>query len=159
VTASEFIASGVVAFSGSRHGSPFGINECVMHVVLKLHLPVAVGCQRGVDAVVRFVVANCGGTGVVHSVGEEQYKHLPIRARYAARTVACVSSANCLLAFAPESGVLGIGTALAVRTALKLGLPVFVAAPVAPVVGSGWVAASFAGVSGWSWHPVQESLF
>lgn len=150
---SGFVPVGVVAFSGSRWGSPFGVAACAAAVVYS-GFPVAVGCQRGVDSVVR----SCAPSATVFSVSSPQFSHLPVRARFAARTVACVSSANCLLAFAPESGVLGAGTGLAVRTAVSRGLPVFVASSVCPA-GSGWVASSFAGVSGWAFAPAQSSLF
>jgi len=153
-----FVPVGVVAFAGSRSGSPFGVPAAVAAVVA-LDLPVAVGCQRGVDSVVRSGVPKL--SLAVFRASEPQWSALPVRARFAARTRACVSSADCLLAFAPASGVLGRGTALAVRTAVDRGLPVFVASPVCPVfpVDSSWVAATFSGVSGWACGPSQTALF
>ena len=150
-----FVPVGVVAFAGSRSGSPFGVPAAVAAVV-ELDLPVAVGCQRGVDSVVRAGVPRT--SLAVFRASAPQWSALPVPARFAARTRACVSSASCLLAFAPESGVLGVGTALAVSVALERGLPVFVASSVCPV-GSGWVAASFSGVSGWAFLPSQTALF
>ena len=150
-----FVPSGVVAFAGSRSGSPFGVPAAVAAVVA-LGLPVSVGCQRGVDSVVRSGVPASSLT--VFRASAPAWSALPVPARFAARTRACVSSASCLLAFAPASGVLGRGTALAVGIARQRGLPVFVASPVCPV-GSGWVAASFVGVSGWAVLPSQTALF
>ena len=150
-----FSPAGVVAFAGSRSGSPFGVSAAVAAVVA-LGLPVAVGCQRGVDAVVRAGVPAASLS--VFRASAPAWSALPVPARFAARTRACVSSASCLLAFAPASGVLGRGTALAVGIARQRGLPVFVASSVCPV-GSGWVAASFAGVSGWAVLPSQTRIF
>lgn len=153
-----FAPAGVVAFAGSRSGSPFGVSAAVAAVVA-LGLPVAVGCQRGVDSVVRAGVP--GASLTVFRASAPAWSALPVRARFAARTVACVSSASCLLAFAPQSGVLGVGTALAVSTALDRGLPVFVASPVAPVGAAGftWVAATFSGICGWAVLPSQTRIF
>lgn len=150
-----FEPAGVVAFSGSRSGSPFGVPAAVAAVVA-LGLPVVVGCQRGVDSVVRSTVPPESLT--VFSASDPQWSAMPVPVRFAARTRECVTAASCLLAFAPESGELGRGTALAVGIALKRGLPVFVASPLCPL-GSGWVAASFAGVSGWAVVPSQTALF
>lgn len=150
-----FVPVGQVAFAGSRWGSPFGVLTCALEVVRSGH-SVSVGCQRGVDSVVRSAVPSASLT--VFEYLAPEFSHLPVQAALAARTRACVLSANCLLAFAPESGVLGRGTSLAVSTAVAAGLPVFVVSPTAPA-GAGWVQSSFAGVSGWSFMPSQTALF
>ena len=51
------LLSGVVAFAGSRHGSPFPVVPVVL-AVLAAGGCIRVGCARGVDTAVRAVVPN-----------------------------------------------------------------------------------------------------
>ena len=144
---------GIVAFAGSRHGSPFGL-PVVVSGVLAAGCFVRVGCARGVDTCVREIVP-CSRLEVV-SISD--YSHLPIRAALATRTKAVVSGAQCLLAFPPAGGVLGKGTGLAVSVALELSLPVWAAGPVCPT-GIGWKSWELFGVDGWLYIPLQTRLF
>ena len=153
LSATHLPLGGVVAFAGSRYGSPFGV-PAVVSGTLAAGGFVRVGCARGVDACVRGFVP-CSSLVVV-SVSD--FSHLPIRAALASRTQAVVSGSQCLLAFPLSNGVLGKGTAIAVNTALKLGLPVWVAGPVCPV-GFGWKSSGLFGVSGWLCSSFQTGLF
>lgn len=151
----SFVPVGVVAFAGARRGCSPAPVFTALSAVLGAGHSVSVGCQNGVDSVVRFNTP--ADLLTVFSVN--RFPELSARSALAARTVACVRSSNCLLAFPASGGVLGRGTGLAVRTAVSGGLPVFVAGSVRPV-GAGWSASSFAGVSGWAFSPVvQGSLF
>jgi len=71
---------------------------------------------------------------------------VPLRGRLAARSAACVRSAQALVLFSPGAGSL----AAALPAALAAGLPVFVFAPSAPSCVGGWVAGSFAGQACWA---------
>ena len=144
---------GIVAFAGSRYGSPFGVGS-VVSGVLAAGGSVRVGCARGVDQCVRGFVPS--SRLVVVSAAE--FSHLPLHAALAVRTRAVVSGASCLLAFPCSSGVLGKGTRLAVTTALELSLPVWVAGPVCPF-GIGWKSSELFGVLGWLNIPLQTHLF
>ena len=144
---------GVVAFAGSRYGSPFGV-PAVVSGVLAAGGSVRVGCARGVDTCVQELVP-CSSLSVV-SVSD--YSHLPIRVALASRTRAVVSGSQCLLAFPSASGVLGKGTELAVTTALEFELPLWVAGPICPT-GIGWKSLGLFGISGWLYLPCQPRLF
>ena len=123
----ELPLSSVVGFGGSRYGSPFGVAR-VLRGVLGAGGSVRVGCARGVDLVVRENTP----LDRVTVLKASDLKHLPFKAALAVRTKNMVSGSSCLLAFPSSSGVLGKGTGLAVKTALDLGLPVWVAGPVKP---------------------------
>ncbi len=144
---------GVVAFAGSRHGSPFGVPVLVSGV-LAAEGSVRVGCAQGVDACVRSLVPSSS----LAVVSVSDYSHLPIRVALASRTRAVVSGSQCLLAFPPVGGVLGKGTGLAVNVALELSLPVWVAGPVCPI-GIGWKSLELFGIVGWLCIPLQVGLF
>ncbi len=136
---------GVVAFAGSRHGSPFAVSP-VVAAVASAGGSVRVGCARGVDQAVRVA---CPSAHVLHAQSQ-QPRHL------AARTRAVVIGASALVVFPPSSGVLGPGSTLAVSCAIAQNLPVWVAGPSAP--GAGWVSQKLAGLSGFLYAP-QSSLF
>ena len=144
---------GIVAFAGSRYGSPFGV-PAVISGVLGAGGFIRVGCARGVDQSVRELTPS---TSLV-VISASEFSHLPIRVALAVRTKAVVSGAQCLLAFPATAGTLGKGTGLAVTTALELGLPVWVAGPVCPV-GAGWEPCGLFGVEGWVSIPSQTRLF
>ena len=144
---------GIVAFAGSRYGSPFGVSSVVSGVLAAGGF-VRVGCARGVDACVRSLVP----TSRLEIVSISDYSHLPIQAALATRTRAVVSSSQCLLAFPAAGGILGKGTGLAVSVALELSLPVWLAGPVCPI-GIGWKPWGLFGVDGWLYMPLQIGLF
>lgn len=154
VAAPAFPLAGAVAFAGSRHGSPFAVAPFVA-AVAAAGGSVRVGCARGVDAAVRVA---CPSAAVF--VARELFPSLPVPAALASRTRVVVSGASALLVFPPAGGVLGRGSALAVRSAVAAGLPVWCAGAVCPV-GSGWVRFSLCGVAGWACFSAtaQRSLF
>jgi hypothetical protein len=143
---------GPVAFAGSRHGSPWSPVPAVAAVLAAGGVPV-VGCASGVDQTVRLAA---GSSGVVLRAAE-LYPHLPVQAALAERTRRVVSCAHTLAVFPGRGGAIGPGSALAIRTALELGLPVWVAGP--RPVGSGWRPLTLAGVSGWLRVSSQPPLF
>jgi NAD(P)H-hydrate repair Nnr-like enzyme with NAD(P)H-hydrate dehydratase domain len=140
--------SGVVAFAGSRHGSPFPVLP-VVSAVLAAGGVVRVGCARGVDAAVRATAPNAVTLEAKNFPGVAAMQ-------LAARTRAVVAGAHALVLFPPGSGVLGPGSTLALECALKASLPVWVAGRRAP--SSAWSALNLAGVPGW-FLGVPESLF
>ena len=61
----SFPLSGVVAFAGSRHGSPFSVAP-VVSAILSVGGSVRVGCASGVDAAVRLLLSlGCGAPGFI----------------------------------------------------------------------------------------------
>ena len=140
--------SGVVAFAGSRHGSPFPVAP-VVSAVLAAGGVVRVGCARGVDAAVR---------AVAPSAVTLEAKNFPGVAanQLAARTRVVVSGAQALALFPPGSGVLGPGSTLALECALKASIPVWVAGHCAP--SPAWSVLDLVGVPGW-FLGVPASLF
>lgn len=141
--------SGVVAFAGSRRGSPFPVAP-VVSAVLGAGGSVRVGCAAGVDAAVR----SCCPSAVV--VRASSFPGPP-SARLAARTRAVVAEASALCVFPPASGSLGRGSSLALRCALSAGLPVWCAGP-RPSVPASWSPLRLAGVPGFVCLPAP-SLF
>ena len=133
--------AGVVAFAGSRHGSPFPVEPVVL-AVLAAGGSIRVGCARGVDAAVHAVAPNAVTL---------EAKNFPgvAAVQLAART-------RALALFPPASGVLGPGSTLALECALNASLPVWVAGHRAPF--SAWSECILAGVPGW-FLGVPESLF
>jgi hypothetical protein len=130
---------GVVAFAGSRHGSPFPVGP-VVAAVLEAGGSIRVGCARGVDAAVRAVAPN--------AVTLEAQNFPGVAAvQLAARTRAVVSGAQTLALFPPASGVLGPGSTLALECALNASLPVWIAGDRAPSLA--WSVLNLAGVPGW----------
>ena len=148
-SAQPFPLSGVVAFSGSRHGSPFPVAP-VVSAVLSSGGSVRVGCAAGVDATVR----SCCPLAVV--VRASSFPGPP-RARLAARTRAVVAGASALCVFPPAGGSLGPGSSLALRYALSTGLAVWCAGP-RPSVPASWSPLRLAGVPGFVYLPAP-SLF
>ena len=144
-----FPLSGAVAFAGSRRGSSSPVAP-VVHAVLAAGGSVRVGCAPGVDAAVRFC---CPSALVLRASAFPG----PPRARLAARTRAVVSVADALCVFPPAGGVLGPGSSLAVREALRRGLPVWCAGP-RPSVSASWSPLRVAGVTGFVCLPAP-SLF
>ncbi len=132
---------GIVAFSGSRYGSPFGIGSVVSGVLAAGGF-VRVGCARGVDACVRELVPSSR----LFVVSASEFSGLPVSAALAVRTRAVAG------------GILGKGTELAVSVALELSLPVWAAGPVCPI-GIGWKSCELFGVAGWLCMPLQVGLF
>ena len=140
--------AGVVAFAGSRHGSPFPVLP-VVSAVLEAGGSIRVGCACGVDAAVRAVAPN--------AVMLEAQNFPGVAAvQLAARTRAVVSGAHALVLFPPVSGVFGPGSTLALEYALKASIPVWVAGDRAP--SSAWSVLDLAGVPGW-FLGVPASLF
>ena len=135
--------SGVVAFAGSRHGSPYPVAP-VVQAVLEAGGSVRVGCARGVDAAVR---AACPHAVVLQA----QHFQGIATAQLVARTRAVVAGAQALAIFPPGSGVLGPGTSLALQTALDSGLPVWCAGDHTPSLA--WSGFKLAGVAGWFFGP------
>ena len=135
--------SGVVAFAGSRHGSPYPVAP-VIAAVLEAGGSIRVGCARGVDAAVR---AACPQAVVLQA----QHFQGITTAQLVARTRAVVSGAQALAIFPPASGVLGPGSSLALQTALDSGLPVWCAGAHAPSLA--WSGFNLAGVAGWFFGP------
>ncbi len=146
---SSFPLSGAVAFAGSRSGSPFPVAP-VVRAVLSSGGSVRVGCAPGVDAAVR---SCCPPAEVLRASSFSG----PPRARLAARTRAVVAGASALCVFPPASGVLGPGSSLAVRDALRRGLPVWCAGS-QPSVSAPWSPFRLAGVPGFACFPAP-SLF
>lgn len=141
----------VVAFAGSRHGSPWPVAP-VVKLVVASGGTVRVGDQRGVDAEVRRA---CPKAVVVRV---DWFSGPHYRARLARRTQAVVlghpalglGRASFLIVFPPEGGApaLGPGSSLAMRLALGAGIPVWVAGEPRPS-GPGWEPLELAGVPGW----------
>jgi len=150
----------VVAFAGSRHGSPWPVAPVVDLVVASGGV-VRVGDQRGVD---REVQRACPGAVVVRV---DQFTG-SYRARLVQRTRAVVLGhprlglprADFLVVFPPEGGApaLGPGSSLALSLALEAGIPVWVAGEPRPK-GPGWEPLELAGVSGWHLDSAQDGLF
>lgn len=124
-----FPLSGVVAFAGSRHGSPFPVAP-VVSAVLAAGGSVRVGCAPGVDAAVR---SYCPSAVVLRASSFSG----PPRARLAARTRAVVAGADALVVLPPAGGTLGPGSSLAGREALRRGLSVWCAGPRSSVPRTG----------------------
>lgn len=151
--------SGVVAFAGSRHGSPWPVAP-VVSLVLASGGGVRVGDQRGVDRAVRLA---CPSAVVV----EASRFSGPPAARLHQRTRAVVLGhpalglppASALLVFPPVGGApaLGPGSSLALRLAVGAGLPVWVAGEPRPS-GPGWASLPLAGVPGWVLYLVQVAI-
>jgi hypothetical protein len=132
-----FPLSGVVAFAGSRHGFPFPVAP-VVSAVLSSGGTVRVGCAPGVDAAVR---SCCPSAMVVRASSFPG----PPGARFAARTRAVVAGASALCVFPPAGG--SLGSSLAVREALRRGLPVWCAGP-RPSAPTSWSSLRLAGIPG-----------
>lgn len=152
-----FPLAGVVAFAGSRHGSPFAPAP-VVAAVLGAGGTVRVGCACGVDQAVRAaaVGAPAGALCVLHAVDFGRGAGALV-----ARTRAVVGhpSVEALCLFPPASGLLGPGSSLALSVALERGVPVWCAG--ARPEGRGWSSLALAGVPGFVCLSslVQVSLF
>ncbi len=138
-----------VAFCGSRHGSPFPVSPVVV-AVISAGGSVRVGCASGVDAAVR---SRCRLAVVLRASSFSG----PPRVRLAARTRAVVAGASALCVFPPAGGVLGPGSSMAVRGALRRGLPVWCAGH-RPSLSAAWSPLRLTGVSGFVCLPAP-SLF
>lgn len=147
-----FPLAGVVAFAGSRHGTPYHPAPLVA-AVLGAGGVVRVGCARGVD---QSVVRAAAGRAVVIRAAQ------PTAADLAARTRAVVAGASALAVFPPSGGALalGPGSALALSVALELALPVWVAGKARPL-GLAWSPLELVGCPGWLCLPAhtQPALF
>lgn len=141
-----------IAIVGSRHGSPFGVSQFA-RAVATAGGQVVTGCARGVDSAAAAAAAAAGRPATIYRAASQS------PAALATRTRLVVSAAAAVAVFPPAGGAaaLGPGSALALRLALRRGVPVFVAGPSAPA-GAGWSAATVAGVSGWVFVG-QPSLF
>ncbi|MGI8911236.1 MAG: hypothetical protein ACR2JR_11890 [Rubrobacteraceae bacterium] len=148
-SAHSFPLSGIVAFAGSRSGSPFPVSS-VISAVFSAGGSVRVGCAPGVDAAVR---AACPSAVVLRASSFSG----PSRVRLAARTCAVVAGASALVVFPPAGGGLGPGSLLAVSEALRRGLPVWCAGS-RPAVPASWSPLSLAGLPGFVCLPAP-SLF
>ena len=145
-----FFAVPSVAVAGSRHGTPYAVAP-VLAALVAAGVTVRTGCARGVDALARAGVPRA--QLCVFAVRD--FVCADLAQRLAVRTVAVVTGASALVVF-PGAGGIGRGSALAIATALRLGLPVWVAG-VAPS-GHGWQPLPLAGVAGWVCVP-PPSLF
>ena len=134
-----FPLSCVLPFAGSPHGSPFPVAP-VVSAVLSSGGTVRVGCAPGVAAALR---SCCPSAMVVRASSFPG----PPRARFAARTRAMVAGASVLCVFPPAGGSLGPGSSLAVREALRRGLPVWCAGP-RPAAHTSWSSLRLAGMPG-----------
>jgi len=140
----------IVAFAGSRHGSPWPVAP-VVDLVVASGGTVRVGDQRGVDREVRRACPKAVVVRVDQFTGS-------YRARLVQRTRAVVLGhkgldlprADFLVVFPPEGGApaLGPGSSLALSLALEAGIPVWVAGEPRPK-GPGWEPLELAGVPGW----------
>jgi hypothetical protein len=153
VSAAPFPLAGVVAFGGSRFGSPVDPAPFVAAVAAAGGV-VRVGCARGVDAAVRAVAVD----PIVVEASWLAFANLPPAAALAERTRTVVLGADGLAVFAPASGVLGRGSSLAVSVARSEGVPVWVCSPLPPL-GSGWQPHRWLGVHGWLLNNPQGVLF
>jgi len=150
---------GIVAFAGSRHGSPWPVAP-VVELVVASGGTVRVGDQRGVDAEVRRA---CRSAVVVRV----EWFSGSYRERLVQRTRAVVLGheglglprADLLVVFPPEGGppALGPGSSLAVRLALGAGIPVWIAGKPRPK-GPGWSPVELGGVPGF-YLGAQTRLF
>lgn len=163
-SAPAFPLTGVVAVVGSRHGSPYGVAQLAAAVVAAGG-SVVTGCAGGVDQ----AAAAGAGAGVLplrllppaYLALSAMPRVLVCRAAgrtpqaLATRTRYVVQFAAAVAVFPPTPGAvaLGAGSLLALRAAQARRLPVFVAGPAAPALGSGWSLVRVAGVSGWLWLP------
>jgi hypothetical protein len=143
-----FPLSGAVAVVGSRHGSPYPVAP-VVAAILAAGGSVRTGCARGVDSLAAALAPGCV---VLRAVN---FPASTFAASLALRTAAVVRGASAVCVF-PSAGGIGSGSALAIRTALAAGLPVFVAG-VCPSAGT-WQPCIVSGVSGWC-AVSQPSLF
>ncbi len=162
---SVFSLSARVAVVGSRHGSPFPVARFARAVVAAGGSVVS-GCASGVDAAALSAVSGVVSVAAGSALPASGSVRLVAASRQPAalgQRTSCVVAAACAVAvFPPASGEFGPGSLLALRLALRAGLPVFAAGRAAPPLGSGWVAATVAGVSGWlrpSPAAAQASLF
>lgn len=142
-----------VAVVGSRHGSPFGVST-VCYSLVGSGCSLVTGCAAGVDRTVRASVPSARVISAMSFVR----RGLPVTVALAARTRAVVQQSKAVCIFPPASGNLGTGSSLALQTALVMGLPVWVAGPVAPT-RLGWQPLTIAGVSGWFFSAGLNSLF
>ncbi|WP_236622598.1 hypothetical protein [Thermus tengchongensis] len=151
--------SGVVAFAGSRHGSPWPVAP-VVRLVLASGGAVRVGDQRGVDAAVRLA---CPSAVVV----EASCFPGPPAARLHQRTRAVVLGhpgmglppASALLVF-PRRGRSRLGARLLPGPPPgRGGGSPGVGGRGAPPFRAGVGPLSLAGVPGWVLYPVQSTLF
>ena len=145
-----FFAVPSVAVVGSRHGTLYAVAP-VLAALVAAGVTVRTGCARGVDALARAGVSH--DQLCVFSV--QDFAGADLAQRLAVRTVAVVTGASAVVVF-PGVGGIGRGSALAIATALRLGLPVWVAG-IAPSA-HGWQPLTLAGVVGWVCVP-PPSLF
>lgn len=145
-----FFGVSSVAVAGSRHGTPYAVAP-VLAALVSAGVIVRTGCARGVDALARAGVP-CGQLCVLDA---QDFKGANFAQQLANRTVAVVMGAGALVVFPGADGI-GRGSALAIATALRVGLPCWVAG-VAPS-GHGWQPLALAGVAGWACVP-PPSLF
>jgi hypothetical protein len=142
-----------VAVVGSRFGSPFGVS-IVCYSLVGSGCSLVTGCAAGVDRTVR---ASVPSTKVITAMSFVR-RGLPVVAALAARTQAVVQQSQAVCIFPPASGHLGVGSSLALQTAIAAGLPVWVAGPVAPT-RLGWQSLTLGGVAGWFFNAGLNSLF
>ncbi|WP_295814401.1 hypothetical protein [uncultured Deinococcus sp.] len=151
-----FPLGGAVAIVGSRHGSPYGVAAFAQFVICGGG-QVITGCAPGVDhaaaaaagAAMQAAHAHPASLQIVRAQGGQAWA-------LARRTHDVVRRAVCVAIFPPAGGVLGPGSALALRLAQARGLAVFVAGPHAPAPD--WQAFKVGSVSGWLW-PAVVRLF
>lgn len=153
------LSAAPVAVVGSRHGSPYGVAQFAAAVV-QAGGHVLTGCASGVDRAAACAAAAAGARVTrVPALGAWPTRAPASRVVVAAdhtppalatRTRLVVQHAAAVAVFPPAggAGALGPGSLLALRLAVRRGVPVFVAGPVAPA-GVGWSAAAVAGVAGW----------
>ena len=145
---SLFPLSAVVAFAGSRYGSAYPVAP-VVAAVLAAGGSIRVGCAKGVDQAVR----QADPTAQVikaKTFGYGKYS-------FAKRTKAVVSQANALILFPPQTNQLGLGSTLALNTAVSLNVPIWQAGPTPPA--KHWQPYTIAKQQGYLLLPNQTAIF
>jgi len=145
---SLFPLSGLIAIAGSRYGSPYPVSP-VVQAIKASGGSIITGCAKGVDLAVR----QADPTAKVlkaSSFGFGKYS-------FAKRTKAVVSQANALILYPPQTNQLGLGSTLALNTALSLNLPIWQAGPTPPA--KHWQPYSIAKQAGYLLLPNQTAIF
>ncbi len=143
----------IVAVVGSRHGSNLPVAQVCYHLVGQ-HCQIVTGCAAGVDRQVRQAIPSAKVISAMSFVR----RGLPVSAALAARTKAVISSSQAVCIFPPANGNLGSGSLLALQSALKQNIPVWVAGS-KPPTQLGWQPFVLSGVSGWFFNCGLNSLF
>lgn len=145
---SLFPLSAVVAFAGSRYGSAYPVAP-VVAAVLAAGGSIRVGCAKGVDQAVR------QADPTAHIIQAKTFGYG--KYSFAKRTKVVVSQANALILYPPETNNLGLGSTLALNTALALNLPIWQAGPNPPA--NHWQPYTIAKQTGYLLLPNKNAIF